>query len=197
MTDQEKAKMIAGMIFVPMTTPEIISNNFNSVGKKYIVLMTELLAYRVFITDLTLFTSYAHTSSYQTIKSIMMDKYVADFWNGGFSDGLITYPLPCLNARMMDFAKLYESHAPDDSKAIGYSCARILKNANLEVNTDFTPNEYMAFRLKYFDSSIGELQRGIQRVMSDDMEERVESSPSYINWIIFAIIAFIAYTLLK
>ena len=55
----------------------------------------------------------------------------------------------------------------------------------------------MAFRLKYFDSSIGELQRGIHRAMSDDMEEQGESSPSYINWIIFAIIAFIVYTLLK
>jgi hypothetical protein len=197
MTDHEKAKMIAGMIFAPMTTPDIISKNFKRVGKKYIVLMTELLAYRVFITDFTLFTFYAHTSNYQTVKSIMMDKYVAEFWNGGFSEGLITYPLPILSARMMDFAKLYESHDPEDSNAVGYSCARMMKNAGLEVNVDFTPNEYMAFRLKYFDSSIGELQRGIQRVMSDDMEKRGESFPSYINWIIFAIIAFIAYTLLK
>lgn len=197
MTDHKKAETIAGMIFIPLTTPEIMPTHFKNMRNKYMDLMSELLAYRIFITDFTLFTFYAHSPNYQSIKSIMMDEYVMKFWSEGFSEGILSYSPSYLNTRMMEFAELYKSHDPDDAKAIGYSCARILKNAGLEVNTDFTPNEYMAFRLKYFDSSIGELQRGIHRAMSDDMEEGGESSPSYINWIIFAIIAFIAYTLLK
>ena len=45
--------------------------------------MSELLAYRIFITDFTLFTFYAHSPNYQSTKSIMMDEYVMKFWREG------------------------------------------------------------------------------------------------------------------
>ena len=47
--------------------------------------MSELLAYRIFITDFTLFTFYTHSPNYQSIKSIMMDEYVMKFWSEGGS----------------------------------------------------------------------------------------------------------------
>lgn len=197
MTAQEKARMISGMIFVPITTPEIIPKYFKRIRKKYIILLTELLAYRIFVADFTLYTFYGHTPTYQTVKTILIDKYVAGFWNDAFSKGLLAHPPSFLNVRMTDFAQLYKSsHAPDNPNVIGYACARILKNAELKTNIDFMPDEYLEFQLKYFVPSISELESGIHRIMSGDAEKQ-ENTSSCMGCITLIIIAGIIYLILK
>lgn len=155
MNPQEISIQLCAIIFSDIRTPEKICKYFSCiptgvVNKK---LITEYIAFNVFIVDYTLYAYGSNRADYHQIKNLLFDKFVNEFWSGLYSNNMLSDDVNILNNRLPAYAEIYEGHEPNDSKKIGYCCAQILKFTGYKEHIDHNPGEYANFRFDFFDAA--------------------------------------------
>lgn len=169
MSAQEKAMQICAIVFYDLQHPEKICNYFSCIPKGTIdkKLLTEYLAYRAFIADYSLYAFANNKPDYADIKHQLFDVCMPQLWNDLYSEGLISQGIDILNDRFTIYTEIYSGDEPNDSKKIGFSCARVLNLAGFYEHLKSHSSEYTDFRFEFFDSATLALIKQIHEICNE------------------------------
>lgn len=155
MNYQEIAMQLGAIIFSDIRRPEVICKYFSCIPNGTVdrKLLTECIAFNVFIVDYSLYAFGSNRADYNQIKVFLFDKFVTEFWQDLYSRNMLSDDVSILNSRMQTYAQIFQGKEPNNNKLIGYCCAQILKFAGYKEHIDNHPSEYASFRFGFFDAA--------------------------------------------
>ena len=125
----------------------------------------EYIYYRVFIVDYKTYRILGQTEEKVFRLAAFYDE-VERIFNKEECKALMSFDTATMRQRIDLYANLYRNAGFDDSKAEGYSCAKILTLAGLETDIDYDAHQYMNFRMGYFFRDNVAFDKLIQKVLS-------------------------------
>ena len=150
-----------------------ILRNIDYIEKDFLLLDDEQLKktareyvyYRIFIVDYKTYRILGQTEEKVFRLAVFYDE-VEKIFNKEECKALMSFDTAEMRQRIDLYANLYRNAGFDDSKADGYSCAKILTLAGLENNRDYDSQQYFNFRMGYFFRDTIAFYKLIQNVLS-------------------------------
>ena len=123
----------------------------------------EYIYYRIFLVDYKTYCILGQTEEEIFRLEAFYDEVERIFNN---FKALMSVDTAEMRQRIDLYANLYRNAGFDDSKAEGYSCAKILTLAGLETDRDYNAKQYFNFRMGYFLRDNIAFYKLIQNVLS-------------------------------
>jgi hypothetical protein len=186
MNTELTANRIAAYVFAPIKRPEEIQQYFSHIpeGKCDKLLISNYLAFRVFIADIALYRNFGKQPFYRELSSCLFDKEIAEFWTQANREGLLAFGLDKINVVMSKYAELFKSNSLD--LALRYACFEMLKESNLKPED---PIEYHRFKTEYFVPQTLKLMDFI----TESGKEEKSGGCGCTTWGLVAIVIFLLY----
>ena len=125
----------------------------------------EYVYYRIFLVDYKTYCYLGQTEEKSFRLAAFYDE-VERIFNREDTKALMSFDTAEMRQKIDLYANLYRNAGFDDSKAEGYSCAKILTLAGLETDRDYDAKQYFNFRMGYFLRDNIAFYKLIQNVLS-------------------------------
>ena len=125
----------------------------------------EYVYYRIFLVDYKTYCILGQTEEKDFRLAAFYDE-VERIFNKEECKALMSFDTATMRQRIDLYANLYRSAGFDDSKADGYSCAKIMTLAGLVTDIDYDAHQYVNFRMGYFFRDYIAFNKLIQNVLS-------------------------------
>lgn len=145
--DYENAIALGGLLFSPVRTPDKLCKYFSCLPNGAVdkTLVTEYMAFRVFILDYSLYAFMSSQKDYAQFKGFLFDTFITEFWNDLYKKDFLSSDISILNDRLPVYARIYSSDAPYTEKRVRFCCAELLKQCGYKQHLDANSGEYCEF----------------------------------------------------
>ena len=196
---QEVAMQLGAIIFSDIRSPEKICKYFScipsgTVDKK---LITEIIAFNVFIVDYSLYAFGSERSDYPKIKAMLFDNIVREFWHDLYSNGNFTDDYPILNNRLPSYANIYSDSKNNDFHKVNSCCLQLIRFAGLENHCINNKKELADFMSYFFHPAVLAFIKQIQEILNTDNTPTTTQSNNAKNMgcSLFILLAILAWLL--